>query len=99
MWPLALDVRLDGYDDPVGVLVRDDRGALAFAYRENYVSAADATPLSLSLPLGPEPYDDAIARPFFDNLLQEREWALADIMAREGLARDDVAGLLSHVGQ
>lgn len=99
MGPLALDVRLDGYDDPVGVLIRDDRGALAFAYREDYVSASDATPLSLSLPLGPEPYDDAMARPFFDNLLQERDSALADIMAREGLARDDIAGLLFHVGK
>ena len=99
MGPLALDVRLDGHDEPVGVLIRDDRGALAFAYREDYVSASDATPLSLSLPLGPEPYDDAIARPFFDNLLQERDSALTDIMAREGLSRDDIAGLLFHVGK
>jgi serine/threonine-protein kinase HipA len=99
MGPLALDVRLDGYDDPVGVLVRDDRGALAFAYREAHVSAPDATPISLSLPLSPEPYEDVIARPFFDNLLQERDWALFDIMAREGLSRDDIAGLLFHLGK
>ena len=99
MEPLALDVRLDGYDEPVGVLVRDDRGAVAFAYKEDYVSASDATPLSLSLPLSPEPYDDVIARPFFDNLLQERDSALSDIMAREGLSRDDIAGLLFHLGK
>ncbi|NRC56231.1 HipA N-terminal domain-containing protein [Neoaquamicrobium sediminum] len=99
MEPLALDVRLDGYNDPVGVLVRDDRGAVAFAYMEDYVSNSDATPLSLSLPLSPEPYEDVIARPFFDNLLQERDSALTDIMAREGLSRDDVAGLLFHIGK
>lgn len=99
MGPLALDVRLDGHDNPVGVLIRDDRGALAFAYRQDYVSASDATPLSLSMPLDPEPYDDVIARPFFDNLLQERDSALTDIMAREGLSRDDIAGLLFHVGK
>lgn len=99
MEPLALDVRLDGYDDPVGVLVRDDRGAVAFAYKEEYVSAPDATPLSLSLPLSPEPYEDVVTRPFFDNLLQERDSALTDIMAREGLSRDDIAGLLFHLGK
>ncbi len=99
MEPLALDVRLDGYNDPVGVLVRDDRGAVAFAYMEEYVSASDATPLSLSLPLSPEPYEDVIARPFFDNLLQERDSALTDIMDREGLSRDDIAGLLFHIGK
>ncbi len=99
MEPLALDVRLDGYDDPVGVLVRDDQGAVAFAYKEEYVSAADATPLSLSLPLSAEPYEDVVTRPFFDNLLQERDSALTDIMAREGLSRDDIAGLLFHLGK
>lgn len=99
MDPLALDVRLDGYNDPVGVLVRDNRGAVAFAYKEEYVSASGATPLSLSLPLGPEPYEDVIARPFFDNLLQERDSALTDIMAREGLSRDDIAGLLFYLGK
>ncbi|MEP9386481.1 HipA domain-containing protein [Mesorhizobium sp. KR9-304] len=99
MEPLALDVRLDGYNDPVGVLIRDDRGAVAFAYKEEYVSASDATPLSLSLPLSPEPYEDVIARPFFDNLLQERDSALTDIMDREGLSRDDIAGLLFHLGK
>jgi serine/threonine-protein kinase HipA len=99
MEALALDVRLDGYDDPVGVLVRDDRGAVAFAYKAEYVSDPDATALSLSLPLSPEPYEDVVTRPFFDNLLQEHYSALADIMAREGLARDDIAGLLLHLGK
>ena len=51
-------------------------------------------PLSLSLPLTADPYGDVAARPFFDNLLQERDGALAGIMGREGLSRDDIAGLL-----
>lgn len=96
---LALDVRLDGYDSPVGVLVRDPRGAIAFAYRGDYASRRDATPLSLSLPLTTDPFEDVVARSFFDNLLQERDNALSDIMAREGLARDDIAGLLFHLGK
>ncbi len=40
-----------------------------------------------------------ITRAFFDNLLQERDGVLAMLMVREGLARDDVAGLLHHMGK
>lgn len=99
MEALVLDVRMDGYRDPVGVLVRDQRGAVAFAYSPDYAADAQATPLSLSLPLTTDPYEDAATRTFFDNLLQERDGALTDIMAREGVARDDIAGLLYHLGK
>ncbi|TIN15546.1 MAG: type II toxin-antitoxin system HipA family toxin, partial [Mesorhizobium sp.] len=95
MGALTLDVRLDGFSEPIGILARDDNGGVAYAYRPDYVANPEAVALSLSLPLTDEPYGDVAARPFFDNLLQERDGALADIMAREGLARDDVAGLLS----
>lgn len=73
MDPLALDVRLDGFDDPVGVFVRDERGAVAFGYNRSYLTKPDATPLSLPLPLAGGPYSDVAARAFFDNLLQERD--------------------------
>ncbi|WP_136621478.1 MULTISPECIES: HipA domain-containing protein [Mesorhizobium] len=96
---LTLDVRLDGFTEPVGILARDDNGGVAYAYRPDYVANPDAVALSLALPLTDEPYGDVAARPFFDNLLQERDGALADIMAREGLARDDIAGLLFHLGK
>jgi serine/threonine-protein kinase HipA len=99
MTELSLDVRLDGFADPAGTLVRTEQGALAFAYTPAHVAHADALPLSLSLPLTDEPYGDIVTRAFFDNLLQEREGALNDVMAREGLARDDVAGLLLHLGK
>lgn len=96
---LTLDVRLDGFDNPAGNLIRDENGALSFTYTQNHLSAANAFPLSLSLPLTDEPYRDFAARAFFDNLLQERDGALKGVMAREGLERDDVAGLLLHLGQ
>lgn len=99
MSELLLDVRLDGFTDPAGVLVRDANGALAFSYTPEHLNAQNSQPLSLSLPLGDEPYSDVITRAFFDNLLQERDGALADVMAREGLARDDIAGLLEHLGK
>lgn len=99
MEALALDVRLDGFTDPIGALVRDENGSVAFVYRADYLGRADAGPLSLSLPLAEEPYNDVISRAFFDNLLQERDGVLTDVMAREGLARDDIAGLLYHLGK
>ena len=99
MTELVLDVRLDGFQEAIAVLVRDDRGAMAFAYRPAYLARADALALSLSLPLTDDPYDDVVTRSFFDNLLQERDGTLSEVMAREGLARDDVAGLLFHLGK
>jgi serine/threonine-protein kinase HipA len=96
---LRLDVRLDGHDAPAGVLVRDANGALAFAYTPSHLAAADTLPLSLSLPLTDEPFADPVTRAFFDNLLQESSGALIEVMAREGLSRDDIAGLLLHLGR
>ncbi|WP_434714972.1 HipA domain-containing protein (plasmid) [Rhizobium sp. YTUHZ045] len=96
---IALDVRLDGFADPIGNLVRDEEGGLAFAYAANYLENADAFPLSLSFPLAREAFDDSRARPFFDNLLQERDGILQRVMDREGLARSDVAGLLFYLGK
>ena len=99
MTELSLDVRLDGFAEPAGILMRTEQGALVFAYAPTHVARADALPLSLSLPLTDEPYGDIVTRAFFDNLLQERDGALNDVMAREGLARDDIAGLLLHLGK
>ena len=99
MSELALDVRLDGFPDPAGVLVRDANGALAFAYSASHLGNTGALPLSLSLPLTDEPYGDVITRAFFGNLLQERDGALTEVINREGLSRDDIAGLLFHLGK
>ena len=71
MAELVLDVRLDGFADPVGALVRASNGALAFAYEPTYVRQPNAIPLSLSLPLSSEPFADVPARSFFDNLLHD----------------------------
>lgn len=96
---LTLDVRLDGFDRPVGTLKRDGNNALTFTYSKIHLTAANAHPLSLSLPLSDVAYDDVVARAFFDNLLQERDDTLRAVIAREGLSRDDVAGLLFHIGK
>lgn len=96
---LALDVRLDGYADPIGALASDDNGAVAFAYRSDYLQRPDALALSLSLPLGDFTYADVVTRAYFDNLLQERDTARKEITDRHGLANDDIVGILFHLGK
>src|SRR5271166_3801082 len=96
---LLLDVRLDGFDNPVGQLLKRTTGALQFAYNQEFLAQPQASPISLSLGLTDEPYEDVITRAFFDNLLQEREDALRAVMDREAISREDIAGLLYHLGK
>lgn len=89
-----LDVWLEAFDAPVGTLERHPDKSLIFTYAPG---AAEAQRISLSMPVRAEPYTDALARAFFGNLLQEgRE--LERIQAAHGIDRDDIGGLLFHVG-
>lgn len=97
--PLDLDVRLDGFDLPIGTIRRGESGALSFSYAESYLSDEDAVTLSLALPATDRQYGDPETRAFFGNLLQERDRELQIIRDREGLALDDLAGLLLHLGK
>lgn len=63
-----------------GTLRQEDSGRLTFTYARGYLGRSEARPLSLSLPLREEPFDDRRARPFFAGLLP-------DDIARERLAR------------
>lgn len=94
---LALDVRLEQFAVPIGVLAAFDDGAVRFEYAPAYVTSPSALPLSLALPLQAEPFDDFETRTFFQNLLPENN-QLDEVIARERLPRDDVAGLLYHLG-
>ena len=99
MSEVVLDVRLDGFEDPVGTLIRDTYGTLAFVYRANHLASSTPMRLSMSLPLRQEPFEDAACRAFFGNLLQERDDTIQRVMDREGIARDDIASLLLHLGK
>ncbi len=99
MSKLSLDVRLDGFDQPIGTLQRSARGSLSFTYAPSHLAHSNPSLLSLSMPLREKPFGDPVTRPFFDNLLQERDSGLDQVLAREGLARDDVAGILYHLGK
>lgn len=48
----------------VGVLTQD-KGYLTFQYLREWVGSKNAKPLSQSLPLRTEQFDDKIAKPFF----------------------------------
>jgi serine/threonine-protein kinase HipA len=53
-----------------GILQERDNGYL-FTYLPEYLDGTDATPVSLSLPLQSEPFEDKRLFPFFDGLIPE----------------------------
>lgn len=90
-----LGVRL--FDRPAGRLRRDDRGELAFRYEETWVEAG-LPPISQSLPVRAESYEDRLTRAFFGNLLPEG--AVRDIVAsRLQVSPEDEFGLLAKIGR
>ena len=58
------------HDRPVGVLVELECG-YRFTYRSDYINAPNAVPVSLTLPLRVEPFEDKRLFPFFDGLIPE----------------------------
>lgn len=92
----VLAVWMDGFDQPAGHLGRSAFGATAFAYNPAYVEVGGIA-LSLALPIELGEFGDVSTRAFFTNLLPE-DTQLQRLMEREQLARDDVVGLLRHLG-
>lgn len=96
MTETVLAVWMDGFKTLAGRLARTSYGDTAFLYDADYV-AAGGVPLSLALPLEEEAFGDVETRAFFANLLPENA-QLQRVMERHGIARDDVVGLLEHLG-
>jgi serine/threonine-protein kinase HipA len=90
----SLDVWLEG--ERVGRLDQE-AGRLAFTYDPGWVSRPDAIPLSASLPVRAEPFDDRAARPFFAGLLPEQEKRDQVARALGVSSRNDFA-LLEGIG-
>jgi serine/threonine-protein kinase HipA len=89
-------VCLDGR--PAGVLEGSkDRRFVTFRYDADYLLAPDAIPVSLRLPLSPEPVETWGLHPFFRNLLPEG-WLRALAIAKLKVAEDDEFGLLLATG-
>jgi serine/threonine-protein kinase HipA len=83
-------VRLDGRR--VGVIEKTDMGS-RFTYDPEWLALSGAIPVSLTLPLRPEPYESRGLLPFLENLLPEG-WLLELSTAKLKIPKDDAFGLL-----
>lgn len=83
-------VRVDGTD--VGIIEETVDG-IEFRYLPDWLNRADAVPVSLTLPLRPEPFVSRTLHPFFDNLLPEG-WLLELSTAKLKIPKDDAFGIL-----
>lgn len=110
-----LDVWLEGTPSPIGKLTGDADTALAFRYTEQGIAAGRQLSLALPISgpghgggfgagaygrgtYGKGAFGDSSARAFFGNLLQENA-TLERVMDEHRIARDDIAGLLFHLGR
>ena len=84
-------VLLDGAE--VGRLEEVDGGGSRFTYDAAWLNRPSALPVSLTLPLRPEPYESRGLHPFFENLLPEG-WLLELSTAKLKISKDDAFGLL-----
>jgi serine/threonine-protein kinase HipA len=72
-------------------------GRLSFAYAPEWLQRPNAIPLSCSLPLQTEPFDDHIARPFFAGLLPEGK--MRQLIAQQlHVSGQNEFALLDHLG-
>jgi serine/threonine-protein kinase HipA len=83
-------VQLDGRR--VGVIEERETGT-RFTYDAAWLTTPDRLPISLTLPLRPEPFDHRGLHPFFENLLPEG-WLLELSTAKLKISKDDAFGLL-----
>ncbi len=88
---------LDGKE--VGRVEKDARGRLRFLYDDEWREAADAYPLSLSMPLGSKEHGRAVIEAFLWGLLPDNERVLARWGAKFQVSPRNVFSLISHVGE
>lgn len=79
-----------------GTLAELADGATRFGYDAAWLAEPDAEPVSLTLPLRPEPWESRTVHPFFENLLPEG-WLLDLSTQKLKIPKDDVFGLLAAV--
>jgi serine/threonine-protein kinase HipA len=88
---------LDGKE--VGRVHRDARGRLTYVYSDEWRKAADAYPLSLSMPLGAKEHGRSVIEAFLWGLLPDSERVLDRWAARFQVSARNVFALISHVGE
>lgn len=91
---MKLDVWMEAFEAPVGVLERRDDKTLRFTYVSG---ASPEMRISVALPVRAESYGDADCVAYFGNLLFEgREFER--VVAAHHLDRDDIGGILAYLG-
>jgi len=94
---MQLDIWMESHDYAIGHLTRSDDLSLEFDYTSAYLEDESAVPISLGLPLLEGTLADKQCRAFFQNLLPEND-QVEGLITREGLERNDIAGVLFHLG-
>jgi serine/threonine-protein kinase HipA len=88
---------LDGRE--TGRVVRDNRGKLTFTYNEQWRNAADAYPLSLSMPITLAEHPNAKIDPFLWGLLPDNEIILANWARKFHVSARNAFSLIAYVGE
>lgn len=88
---------LDGKE--VGRVHRDARGRLTFIYSDEWRKAADAYPLSLSMPLGAKEHGRSVIEAFLWGLFPDNERVLDRWAAKFQVSARNVFALISNVGE
>jgi serine/threonine-protein kinase HipA len=73
--------------------IEETTGGMSFTYAPEWLATKDARPVSLTMPLRPEPYVARGLHPFFAGLLPEG-WFFDIALATSKLPADDTFGLL-----
>lgn len=88
---------LDGRE--TGRVVQDNRGRLSFTYNEQWRSAADAYPLSLSMPLALAEHGTAKIDPYLWGLLPDNEVVLDRWASKYHVSARNAFALIASVGE
>jgi serine/threonine-protein kinase HipA len=83
----------------IGRVHNDARGRLTFVYDDAWRQAADAYPLSLSMPLAAKEHGRAVIEAFLWGLLPDNDRVLARWAAKFQVSARNVFALISHVGE
>ena len=83
----------------VGQLTREPSGAAGFQYGHDWIDWSNQFPVSLSLPIRPEPYTGAVVQAVFDNLLPDNADIRQRVAERTGATGMDPFSLLTQIGR
>ena len=85
------------YEDRLVATISADAQATRLAYADAWSSSAESFPVSLAMPIRPEPYEGKQVLPWLMNLLPEGE-PLRAMTRALGAAPEDALGLIAQTG-